>query len=95
MEIKHIQRNDKGAFKLYDGETLAGVLEYEILTSEILSALHTETQPSFEGRGVGTALFRALIDFVKDKDLKINPLCPFVKARLEKDESLHYLIAKV
>ncbi|RQO32006.1 GNAT family N-acetyltransferase [Taibaiella sp. KBW10] len=95
MEVKHIQRNDKGAFKLYDGEVLAGVLEYEILTSEVLSALHTETQSGFEGKGVGATLFNALIDFVKNKELKINPLCPFVKAKLEKDESLHYLIAKM
>lgn len=93
MEVKHIQRNDKGAFKVFDGEAVAGVLEYEITTSEVLTALHTEVNPAYEGKGLGSMLFNALIDFVKEKELKIRPLCPFVKARLNKDASLHYLIA--
>lgn len=93
MEVKHIQRNTKGAFKVFDGEAIAGVLEYEIATSEVIIALHTETNEGYAGKGVGAMLFHALIDFVKEKELKIKPLCPFVKAKLERDASLHYLIA--
>lgn len=61
-----------------DGE-LAGFAEYQ-LTDELIVFTHTEVDPRFEGKGVGSALARFALDEVRDAgDRKVMPLCPFVK----------------
>jgi predicted GNAT family acetyltransferase len=45
---------------------------------------HTETQDGFEGQGLASQLVRAALDDAKARALEINPLCPFVRAYLER-----------
>jgi predicted GNAT family acetyltransferase len=37
-----------------------------------------------EGRGIGSALIRGVLDIARSEGLKVNPLCPFAKAYIEK-----------
>ncbi|NDU73597.1 GNAT family N-acetyltransferase [Actinomadura sp. DSM 109109] len=60
-----------------DGE-LAGFAEYERGEGAVVF-LHTEIDPAFEGRGVGSALARGALDDVRSKGLSVVPLCPFIK----------------
>lgn len=59
-----------------DGE-LAGWSEYH-LTPEMLVFTHTEVDPAFEGRGVGSALARYALDDVRCRGLRALAVCPFV-----------------
>jgi predicted GNAT family acetyltransferase len=60
--------------------TLAGFAEYQ-LTDELVVFTHTEVDPSFEGRGVGSALARFGLDDVRAEGTRdVLPLCPFIKA---------------
>lgn len=66
-----------------DGE-LAGVAEY-LLTDGLITFSHTEIDPAFEGRGVGSALARAALDQVRaEGDRKVLPLCPFIKGWIQR-----------
>src|SRR5437899_2636648 len=58
-----------------DGE-LAGVAEY-IRTHDVIAFVHTEVDPSYEGRGVGAALVKASLDEARAAGLKVLPVCPF------------------
>lgn len=40
--------------------------------------VHTEVPPSYRGRGVGSLLVSAALDHVRQKGVKVKPLCPFV-----------------
>ncbi|MFE1168080.1 GNAT family N-acetyltransferase [Nocardiopsis sp. NPDC058789] len=60
-----------------DGE-VAGFAEY-ILTDELITFTHTEIDPAYEGRGLGSILVRAALDDVRTRELAVLPLCPFVK----------------
>lgn len=61
-----------------DGE-LAGFAQY-ILTDDLVVFTHTEVDPRFEGRGVGSALARfALEDVRLGGTRKVLPMCPFIK----------------
>lgn len=65
-----------------DGE-LAGVLEY-VFKHGRLALVHTGTMPGFEGRGVASALVRFALDDARHRELLVIPICPYVKAYLER-----------
>ncbi|MCL3838893.1 GNAT family N-acetyltransferase [Aeromicrobium duanguangcaii] len=57
----------------------AGFAEY-ILTDDLIVFTHTEVDPRFEGKGIGSAVARFALDDVKaEGQRKVMPLCPFVK----------------
>ncbi|WP_436493493.1 GNAT family N-acetyltransferase [Actinokineospora sp. HUAS TT18] len=60
-----------------DGK-LAGFAEYQA-ARELVVFTHTEVDPAFEGQGVGSALARAGLDDVREKGLRVLPLCPFIR----------------
>ncbi|MGW5877050.1 GNAT family N-acetyltransferase [Nocardiopsis terrae] len=65
-----------------DGE-VAGYAEY-ILTDDLITFTHTEIDPAFEGRGMGSVLVREALDDVRGRELAVLPLCPFVKGWIER-----------
>lgn len=75
---------DENRYEARLGDELAGFAEYT-LTDELIVFTHTEVDPAFEGRGVGSALARFALDDVRDKgERKVMPLCPFIKAYIER-----------
>ncbi|WBB68558.1 GNAT family N-acetyltransferase [Micromonospora sp. WMMD812] len=62
---------------------LAGIVTYQ-LTGTIIAYTHTEVDPSFEGRGVGSTLARAVMDDARAKGRTVVPICPFLAEWLGK-----------
>ncbi len=67
------QRYDASA----DGSAIAGSIDH-LDTSELVVLEHTEVDPSFEGRGVGSALARAAVDDIRVRQLKALVVCPSI-----------------
>ncbi len=65
-----------------DGE-LAGFAEYR-LADGVITFTHTEIESAFEGQGIGSALVRSALDDVRGRELRVVPLCPFVKGWIGK-----------
>ena len=53
------------------------VAEYRLAPDKIIFT-HTEVPPGREGRGVGKALIKGALADVRDRGLKVVPLCTFV-----------------
>ena len=49
-----------------------------------LTVMHTEVPKELNGRGVGSALARGLLDIARAQKLKVVPLCPFVAGYIAK-----------
>ncbi len=62
---------------------LAGFSEYALQPSSI-TFLHTEIDPRFEGRGIGSKLATAVLDDARAKKLRVVPLCPFIAAYIRR-----------
>ena len=63
---------------------VAGFSAYQ-LTDLLVVFTHTEVDDAYEGQGVGSALARGALDDVrKEGSRKVLPLCPFIKAWIEK-----------
>jgi predicted GNAT family acetyltransferase len=50
----------------------------------VLTILHTEVPKELEGRGIGSALVRGVLDIARAQSLKVRAVCPFVKAYLDR-----------
>lgn len=80
IEIRRTESDSKGAFTAWDGETRAGTMTYSRLNDQVVIIDHTETEPGFEGRGVGKRLVTHGVEWAREHDQKLMPLCPFAKS---------------
>ncbi len=55
----------------------AGFVEYQE-TKELVILTHTDVDPAFEGRGVGSLLARSAIEDIRDRGLKALVAHPFI-----------------
>jgi uncharacterized protein len=80
-----VTRNeDEHRWEARVGGELAGFAAYQ-LTDELVVFTHTEVDPAFEGKGVGGALARSALDEVAAEGTrKVMPLCPFIKAWIQR-----------
>jgi predicted GNAT family acetyltransferase len=50
----------------------------------VLTVLHTKVPKELEGRRIGSALARGLLEIARAQGLKVVPRCPFVAAYIDK-----------
>lgn len=74
---------DKRRYEVRADDQVAGYAEY-ILTEGLITFTHTEIDPSFEGKGMGSVLVRGALDDVRTRELAVLPLCPFVKGWIQR-----------
>ena len=65
-------------FEIWTDGELAGFTTY-VLRSGVISFLHTELDPSFQGRGLGQELVATALRSARDRGLKVLPFCPYVR----------------
>lgn len=88
MEIKQQDQHQKGNFTAWEGGQQAGVLDYILEGQNRMSIDHTEVSPSFEGKGIGKKLVLEAVEFARQKNLKIIPLCPFAQTVFSRTEEI-------
>ncbi|RDF54962.1 N-acetyltransferase, partial [Acinetobacter baumannii] len=54
----------------------------------------TDVNENYRGQGVGRQLLDALVAFVREKDVKVIPLCPYAKSVFDKDPSIGDVLRK-
>jgi predicted GNAT family acetyltransferase len=68
---------ERSRFEAHVDGALAGFAEYQ-RTDHLVAYTHTEVDPAFEGRGVGSALARAALDDARRRALPVLATCPFI-----------------
>ncbi len=71
------------------GDLVAGEMAYTWAGDSMLIIDHTDVNERFRGQGVGRKLLDELIAFVRERQVKVIPLCPFAKSVFDKDASIH------
>ncbi len=92
MEIQHFDDGKKGHFKAVEGETQAGIMTYVWAGEDKFIIEHTIGNPDF--KGVGRKLLDKAVEFAREKNLKIIPLCPFAKKMFDKTPEIHDVLSK-
>lgn len=81
--MSSVQDNEaKHQFELIvDGHTALAAYR---LKPGVITFTHTEVPKELGGRGIGSQLAKGALDLVRARGLKVVPLCPFIKAYIEK-----------
>ena len=69
-------------FEYKQGEHLA-IIDYTLKNDKIY-LMHTEVPKALGGQGIGSGLVKAVLQNIKDRGLKLVPLCPFVVSYLKR-----------
>jgi predicted GNAT family acetyltransferase len=66
-------------YELWDGDTLAGFIEYR-LRNDVVAMTHTEVEPHLQTQGLGTRLVADALADTRARGRTVKPYCPFVAA---------------
>ncbi|MFC4871668.1 GNAT family N-acetyltransferase [Negadavirga shengliensis] len=88
MNIEQTNRETKGFFKATEDGKEAGRMTYSWAGKERFIIDHTEVNPDFKGKNVGWQLVMAAVNFARENNLKIIPLCPFAKSVFDKTKDI-------
>ncbi len=89
MDVKN--KTDQKRF-VVEADGLTAYLEYE-RRDPYLVLIHTEVPPELEGRGIGSALARAGLEYARAHGLKVIVECDFVQSYLQRHPEYQDLIA--
>ncbi len=73
---------------------LAGFSQYEPHDGWLVF-VHTEVDPAYTGRGVGSRLATGALDDVRARGLKLTPQCPFIAAFIKRHPAYADLVVGV
>ncbi|MGB8704222.1 MAG: GNAT family N-acetyltransferase [Gillisia sp.] len=87
----NIEREDagkKGRFIIYYNNEEAGEMTYTWAGENKFIIDHTGVKEPFEGKGLGKKLVMKAVEFARENNLKIIPLCPFAKKIFDRQNDL-------
>lgn len=88
MDIKHMTEYGGGYFEASQEGEQMGRITYSNAGSDKFIIDHTEVRSKYEGHGIGTQMVRACVEFAREKNLKIVPLCSFARSVFVKYEEI-------
>nr|WP_322623719.1 GNAT family N-acetyltransferase [uncultured Flavobacterium sp.] len=91
MEIKHNDNGKRGTFRAFEGEAEAGIITYVWQDEKTFIIEHTVGNPDF--KGVGMVLLNAAVEYARQNDFKIVPVCAFAKKMFERKPELADVLA--
>ncbi len=92
MVINHIENGSKGAFLIRENNERLAEMTYAKAGEHLLIIDHTEVSDALRGKGAGKQLVHTAVNYAREKQFKILPLCPFAKAVFEKTPEFHDVI---
>lgn len=92
MQIIQENGSKVGQFKAMEADKRAGLMTYVWEGEHKIVIDHTEVNPEFKGQGVGEKLVMSAVEFARENNLKILPLCPFAASVFRNNPELRELI---
>lgn len=84
MVVQHEGDDKKARFYIESEEQRIATMEYVYAGTEKFIIEHTEVDIAYEGKGIGKLLVQAAVEFARERDMKIIPLCPYANAIFKK-----------
>lgn len=91
MAMEVSRNRDKNRFETKVGNDCA-FIDYT-LKDDTLYLTHTEVPPAMQGKGIGSKLVAATLNYIEEAGFKIVSTCPFVSNYLKKHPEYAHLVA--
>ncbi len=85
IKIEFEEDGTKGKFVIYENDLYAGEMTFSWAGTEMFIVDHTGVDSIHSGKGFGRKLFFKVVEYAREKGVKVLPLCPFVKAEFDKN----------
>ena len=93
MIIKQEENGSKGVFYALEEGAKIGEMTYSKAGADKIIIDHTEVDENQKGKGIGKILLAKVVDFARNNNIKIVPLCPFAKSVFDKDVDIRDVLA--
>ncbi len=84
MEVKQKDDTKKGAFFVEENNKVLAEMTYVWAGTDRIIIDHTDVANELAGKGVGKQMVTKAVEFARQKNIKIIPLCPFAKSVFDK-----------
>ena len=81
--IEHEQSGHRGIFFIEEEGKRVAQLTYTVAGSKVILD-HTEVDDSLRGTGSGRKLVAAAVDWAREENVQLMPLCPFARSVFDK-----------
>ena len=81
--IEHEQKGHKGAFFVEEDGKRVAQLTYTVAGTSVIID-HTEMDEALRGTGTGRKLVAAAVDWAREENVHLLPLCPFARSVFDK-----------
>ena len=88
MSIQHQDSKRGGVFFKEDNGTRIAEITYQWQDTNTIVADHTWVDNTLRGQGVAREMLDVLVEFAREKQLKIVPVCSYVDVMFRRDKSL-------
>jgi len=84
MEIIQKDNGQYGAFIAIDDDNELGEMTYVHEGDDIIIINHTGVEPEYESQGIGKEIFNKVVDFARENNVKVIPVCSFAVAMFKR-----------
>lgn len=88
MHIQHEESDIRGRHFIMDEDgNMKAEITYAVQHPDVMVVDHTEVDESLRGQDVGKSLVEAVVEHARAKGRSIVPVCPFVRAEMDRNET--------
>jgi predicted GNAT family acetyltransferase len=91
--IEHEQEGHRGAFFVEEEGRRLAQLTYTVAGTRVILD-HTEVDDALRGTGTGRKLVAAAVDWAREEELRLLPLCPFARSVFDKTPEFGDVLAR-
>jgi hypothetical protein len=84
QEIQHVFDGKKGSFYIELNNQKVATMDYVMAGDTKLIIEHTGVDESLRGQGIGKKLLEKMVEYTREKQISVMPLCSFANAMLKK-----------
>jgi uncharacterized protein len=84
MMVQHQQKENRGQFFVPDGDDIVAEMTYIRHDPKTMIIDHTQVDTELRGQNIGYQLVCAAVEYARDHQMKIVPVCVFARAVFEK-----------
>lgn len=92
-DIKQKETEGKGMFYIEKEGDIVAELTYTLRDNNVMTLDHSETEPGHTGEGLASSLVKHSVDYARENNLMIDPLCDYAARQFKKHEEYHDVLA--
>lgn len=90
-KIEIIDNKENNRFELFVNDKVGGEIDYEIEDSKLIIN-HTGVRKEHEGKGLARKLVDFSVNYARENNFKIVPVCPYVKLVIGRNKDYQDLL---